>query len=99
MYVCTNDLSTKHAPTSILDKIEWDSETYDTAVGCQDGGNLQAEARFKAQYPPVPNSICDPATIEDGRGTAVAYYLPQALSEERQVSRNQHHSHSMHADF
>lgn len=50
------------------------------------GKNMQAEAVFQEQFPPLKLSINVPATIEDSGGQAVAYYLPDVLNASRQVS-------------
>ena len=51
------------------------------------GKNLQAEERFKRQFPPLKCSISNAALIEDKDGMALAYYLPDVLLPARQVTQ------------
>ena len=39
------------------------------------GKNLEAEERFKCQFPPLKRSISNAALIEDKDGMALAYCL------------------------
>ena len=68
------------------DSVSWSTRTYSKAIGGQMGKNLQAEERFKRQFPPLKRSISNPALIEDKDGIALAYYLPDVLLPARQVT-------------
>lgn len=67
------------------DTLSWDSKTYNTAVGGQDGRNMTAEDQLFRQFPPLNTSICEPCVIQDAREQALVYYLPDALTKDRQV--------------
>ncbi|VDC00267.1 unnamed protein product [Peniophora sp. CBMAI 1063] len=67
-------------------ELPWDNLTYGTAVGGQNGGNAAFEAALQEGFPPLEpvRVISDPATIVDPRGEAIAWLLPNAITEERQ---------------
>lgn len=84
--MCVQNYGHIHMDCSdIADTLPWDAASYHDAVGGQTGKNMAAEATLKRQFPPLNTSLSEPSVIDDSGGQVMAYYLPDALTSERQA--------------
>jgi hypothetical protein len=76
---------------SISDTLSWDAVRYCDRLSIKENGRNQAkEDSILGCYPPPPNAsdlvMNKPGTVVDRHGIILAWYLPNILPKQRQVS-------------
>lgn len=67
------------------DILDWTCDSYNAFVRGQDGKNPKFEKALSTRYPPKDIIESGPASVADSAGVIALYFVPDALTSNRQV--------------